>query len=188
MKDDIERYCIAELARMHDAHRRSATLLFDLSERATQPLLADTLRELVAANTWCLEQGEKAFAMLGREIPDAPNAEVAVIALEAQNEEEEIDPGVRDLMIAQAALRLGHYALASYTGLASWFRQLGHYDVGKLVDGMAGRIHGAIAHVEALQPSLSGLFVDEPHSYRTPGVARPREREPRSDLDGFGRR
>lgn len=188
MKDDIERYCIGELARMYDAHRRSANLLFDLANRTTLPLLADILRELVAANTWCLEKAEEAFQSIGKEIEEMPNAEVAVIALEAQNEEEEVDDAVRDLMIAQAALRLGHYVLANYTGLASWFRQVGQYGVGTAVDAMASRIQSAVAHLETLQPSLSGLFLDEPHSYHTPGIARPREREPRSDLDGFDRR
>lgn len=188
MKEEIERYCIEELKRMNDAHRRTANILFDLAKRATQPLLADTLREQVAANTWCIEQLESIFEILGIDGEEMPNAEVAVMVLEAGNEQDERDPAVRDLMIVQSALRLEFYALANYAGLASWFQQLGHHAVGTTIDAMVARIRMAEQHLEALQPSLTGLFPETgPHAYRTPAVARPRERAPRSDLDGYER-
>ncbi len=185
MRQDIERYCVGELQRMADAHRRTAIALFDLAARATQPLLAATLREQVAVNTWSLEQLERAFAALGQPLTEQPNAEVAVMVLEATSEEDETDPAVRDMMIAQAAIRLEHYALANYAGLMRWMHQLGHHETATRIDEVMKRIRMAELHLEALQPSLSGLFVDPPRRYETPAVARPRDRQPRSDLDGY---
>lgn len=187
MRDNVERYCIRELHRMYDAHRRMADILYDLADQANQGLLATTLREQVAANTWCLERLEQVFDHLEIEVEESPNAEVAVMVLEAESSEDEPDPAVRDMMIAQSAIRLEHYAIANYAGLASWFQQLGHHEVGRAIDAMLARLRMAEEHLEALQPTLSDLFEDEPRDYRTPHVARPREREPRSDLDSFER-
>jgi len=186
MQQDIERYCVGELFRMYDAHRRTADILFDLAARTRQPLLATTLREQVAANTWCMEQLELCFEMLQTEPEEIPNAEVAVMVLEAGGEEDEVDEAVRDMMIAQSAIRLEHYALGNYTGLASWFRQLGKYGVGSVLDGIVKRLHMAEAHLEALQPSLSDLFQDPEQKYRPRQTPRPQERTVRSDLEGFG--
>jgi len=187
MQKSIERYCVGELFRMYDGHRRTANILYDLAKRAEQPLLATTLREQVAANTWCLEQLELAFEMLRTELEEIPNAEVAVMVLEAGTEEDEPDAAVRDMMIAQSAIRLEHYALGNYTGLASWFRQLGKYGVGSVLDGIVKRLSMAEIHLEALQPSLSALFHDPEHDYRPPHTPRPREREVKSDLSGYDR-
>lgn len=188
LHDEIVRYCTHELYRLHDAHRRTALILYELADSAHQSLLATTLREQVAVNTWCMEKLEQAFGHLGVELVEIPNSEVAVMVLEASAEEEAPTDAVRDMMIAQSAIRLEHYSLANYTGLTSWFRQVGRHDVATLIDLIIHRLTLAEHHLEALRPGLTDLHTGEGRrNYRTPAVARPRQREPGSDLDGYER-
>lgn len=181
MRQAIEDYCVRELLRMHDGHTRTIEALRSALPRVTQPLLRESLREQIEANAWLRDQLAVALEILGHDVQGLRNAEVAAILDELGRPE--ADAGVQDMRIAHAAARLEHYAIGAYAALGGWLRQLGQHQVGTILERMGERLQVAQRHLDALQPMLTDLFHDPPHTWRPRHSPRLGEREVRSDLD-----
>lgn len=175
-------FCLAEVDRLTRANQLFEGALVRMRDAAHAPLLEATLTEQLAVNTRIgitLYQLHKA---LNHEVQPAEDAGASGLAAEALRASREEHHAVRDVAMAQAAVRIDHWLLAGYTGLHAFLRQVFEDEAADQVDHILEMLGEADAHLEALRPSLTDLaHDDEPHGHETRG---PEERMQHSQLVG----
>ena len=179
-RKSILAYCLAEIDRLAGANQLFEVTLTNMGRVATAPLLKSTLGEQLAVNTRVGLALHKAHVALGHTVSPREDAGAAGIAAEARAACEIQHDVVRDLALAQAAVRIDHWELAGYTGLSAFLRQLFHDEAADRIDEIVALLGMADGHIEALRPSLTALAHDsERHGHDTRS---PESRHLRSQL------
>lgn len=164
-------YCLSEIDRLAAANQLFESTLSTMLGVATAPLLKEMLGEQLAVNTRIGLALHKAHEALKHDLSPRSDAGASGIAAEARIACGLEDPAVRDIAIAQSAVRMDHWEIASYTGVSSFLRQVFQDEAADLMDEVVALLGVADSHIEALRPSLTDLSHDEErhgHETRSP--------------------
>ncbi|TNE88279.1 MAG: DUF892 family protein [Deltaproteobacteria bacterium] len=176
----ILKYCLTELDRVARANQLFEASLERMRAAATAPLLKTTLGEQLAVNTQIGLALNRIHQELGHDLWPMDDAGAAGIAAEADQAATLRDPAVRDVAMAQAAVRMDHWEIATYSGLGAFLRQVYQHEAADIVDEILAKLGQADRHIEALRPSLTDLaHDDERHGHATRS---PEERYTKSEL------
>jgi ferritin-like metal-binding protein YciE len=173
-------YCLTELNRLSRANQIFEGALSKMIDAASAPLMKVTLGEQLAVNTRIGMALLKVHTALEHPLSPHDDAGASGIAAEALLSCELTDNAVRDIALAQAAVRMDHWELAGYTGLSAFLRQVLQDDAADQVDEIIALLGMADRHIEALRPSLTELAHDtDAHGH---GTRSPESREQKSML------
>ncbi|MCO4744584.1 MAG: DUF892 family protein [Proteobacteria bacterium] len=164
----IYAYCLTELNRLSRANQIFENALAKMMDSAHAPLMKVTLGEQLAVNTRIGVALLKVHTALEHPLSPQEDAGASGIAAEALVSCKLEDPAVRDIALAQAAVRMDHWELAGYTGLTAFLRQVMQDDAADQIDKIIELLGMADRHIEALRPSLTELsHDDEAHGHET---------------------
>lgn len=164
-------FCLAEIDRLTRANQLFEAAIVRMRDSATAPLFVDTLGEQLAVNTRIGLALHRLHQALNHAVSPAEDAGASGLAAEAMHATELEDTAVRDVAMAQAAVRIDHWQIAGYTGLHAFLRQVFQDEAADEVEAILGLLGVADAHLEALRPSLTALSKDEErhgHDTRSP--------------------
>lgn len=164
----IKKFCLEEVDRLTYANQLFEATLVRMRDAATAPLLTSTIGEQIAVNTRVGIALKRIHDLLDHSLSPLLDAGANGLAVEARAGIDHPDSAVRDVAIAQAAVRMDHWEIAGFTGLSSFLRQVLEDEAADQVDRIVDLLGIADRHLEALRPSLTDLaHDDEAHGHET---------------------
>ena len=125
---------IDELRDTYDAERQLTKALPKMAKAATSADLKDAFSSHLEETRGQIDRLEKVFEMLGEKARGKHCAGIAGIIEEgASIMEEDFDEPTMDASLIAGGQRAEHYEMAAYGTLVAWARELGHMEVGELL-------------------------------------------------------
>jgi ferritin-like metal-binding protein YciE len=162
---------IDELRDMYDAERQLTRALPKMAKAATAAELKEAFSSHLEQTQGQIVRLQKVFGMLGQRARGKHCAGIAGIIEEgASIMEEDFDETAMDASLVAAGQRTEHYEIAAYGNLVAWARELGHMEVGELLqetlneEKSADELLSALANARVNQDSAVIPLDDEPAS------------------------
>ena len=125
---------IDELRDTYDAERQLTKALPKMAKAATAAALKDAFSSHLEETQGQIVRLEKVFGLLGERARGKHCAGIAGIIEEgAAIMEEDFDETAMDASLIAGGQRAEHYEMAAYSNLIAWARELGHMEVGELL-------------------------------------------------------
>ena len=166
---------IDELRDTYDAERQLTKALPKMAKAATSAELKDAFSSHLEETQGQIVRLEKVFEMLGERARGKHCAGIAGIIEEgASMMEEDFDQATMDASLIAGGQRAEHYEMAAYGTLVAWARELGHMEVGEMLqetleeEKTADELLSALAQARVNQDAALAFDDDEGEQDRKP--------------------
>lgn len=137
--NNIAELFASNLSGIYDAERTLYKILPGMANAAGNEALAEVLRQHGGETEWQMKRLDRISEILGITFTPGPNEAMQGLVAETREFIDSIDDRkVRDVALLASARKIKHYEMAAYSSLSLLAQELGHTQIGEILNQSFG--------------------------------------------------